>query len=70
MIRGVEEYIKMNNLKHSLLLSDISNINESINPYIETFLSNRVAGILSTSENIDKEYMNYLREINITNSIS
>jgi len=65
MIRGVEEYIKMNNLKHSLLLSDISNINESINPYIETFLSNRVAGILSTSENIDKEYMNYLREINI-----
>lgn len=65
MIKGVEEFIKKNNLKYSLLLSNISKISENIEPYVEPLLSNKVAGILSTSENLDKEYMHYLKKIDI-----
>ena len=64
MIKGVEEYIYQNSIKYSLLLSNISNMTDSIGPYIEPLLSHKVAGILSTSENIDKEYINYLRKTN------
>ena len=62
MIKGVEEYIKLNNLKYFLLLSNVSNLSDSIDPYFETLLSHKVAGILSTSENISSQYMAYLKE--------
>jgi len=62
---GVEEQIKCDDQKFFLLISNISDINDNIDPHVEALLSHKVAGILSTSENISKNYMALLKELGI-----
>ena len=65
VIRGMEEYINENNLKYNLILEDIIDKKELGDKNIDSFIENRVAGILSTTDQISIKYLNYLKNIKL-----
>jgi LacI family transcriptional regulator len=55
VIRGIENYKNEKNLDYNLLLIDMLQTEKSGDKYIDSFIQNRVNGILTTSDKISRE---------------
>ena len=65
IVRGIEEYIRQNNLEYCLFSVDLNNKDEDSDMYIERFLENRVSGILTTTDKISLKTIKYLKKIEL-----
>jgi DNA-binding LacI/PurR family transcriptional regulator len=65
IVRGIRNYIGQHNLKYHISLVDLNNKDKDSNEYINQFLENRIAGIITTSDKINFKNINYLKKINV-----
>ncbi|MBM3707719.1 MAG: LacI family transcriptional regulator [Actinobacteria bacterium] len=65
VIRGIENYKNAKNLDYNLLLIDMLQNEKSGDKYIDSFIQNRVNGILTTSDRISKESLKNLKALGI-----
>lgn len=65
VIRGIENYKNAKNLDYNLLLIDMLQTEKSGDKYIDSFIQNRVNGILTTSDRISRESLKNLKILGI-----
>lgn len=65
VVRGIEDYKTINNLKYNIILMDMKNNEDNGDKYIDELLENRVEGIITTSEHYSEACIKYLKKINI-----
>ena len=65
IVRGIENYIKQNDLSYYLFLVDLANNDEDTDKYIESFLENRVSGIITTTDKLSLKTINNIKGVNL-----
>lgn len=65
VIRGIENYRNANNLNYNLLLIDMLENEKSGDNYIDSFIQNRVKGIITTSDMISEGCLKNLKNLGI-----
>lgn len=65
IVRGIRDYIGQQNLGYQMSLVDLNSKDKDSDEYINQFLKNRVAGIITTTDKISLKNINHLKKINV-----